>query len=512
MKTRYIYILILTLFIAPGCNKDLEIPNPNAATIANFWQTESDAIKGINAVYSTLHRGALCRWQWFYYEIRSDVGKSTSPDPGIVNNMDQFNINDNSYGNTVAVWADNYIGIFRANQVLDNVPGMDINENLKERILGEAYFMRGLFYYHLATLFGNVPILLKTSSPEDLPPTSSQQKVFAQIESDLSEAVMRLPLKGAYGADDLGRATKGSAQALLAKTYMQQQKYQQALTPLSWFFTGEGAGQYSLTANYRDNFLITTENNNESVFEWQFEINSTETTDDDIATPNHNYGTSISQFLAPKPIGFADGEAHRWVIWEFLKETTTDGKRDPRLEASFLYDSTNVNGPSETMVYGRTWQQRVNSNQLVQGVFFRKFLNDHWRNAESFRSPNNYRQIRYADVMLMYAESLNATGSTTEAYKYVDKVRARAGLAPLADVAPGMTQDQFLEQIKHERLTELSGEGHRWTDLARWGDLGPQLADRDPAFNNFVVNKHELLPIPQLDLDINPNMRQNNGY
>ena len=512
MKTHSIFILIVTFIIMAGCQKDLEIANPNALTIANFWQTEADAVRGVNAVYSTLHRGAISRWQWFYYEIRSDVGRSTSPDPGIVNNMDQFNINDNAYGNTVGVWADNYVGIFRANQVLDNVPDMDIDDNLKERIIGEAYFLRGLFYYHLATLFGNVPLQLETSSPEDLPSTSSQQQVFAQIESDLMQAADRLPLKQGYAADDLGRATRGSAQALLAKVYMQQQKYAEALGPLSWFITGGGAGQYSLMPNYRDNFLITSENNNESVFEWQFEINSTETTDDDVATPNHNIGSSISQFLAPKPIGFADGEAHRWIVHEFLEETTTSGARDPRLEASFLYDSTNVGGPTQTIVYGVNWQQRLNTNQIVPGVFFRKFLNDHWRNAESFRSPNNYRHIRYADVLLMYAECLNATGSTGMAYEYVDQVRARAGLAPLSEVAPGLSQTGFLDQIKHERLTELSGEGHRWTDLARWGDLGPQLAERDPAFNNFIVNKHELLPIPQLDLDINPNMRQNNGY
>ena len=387
MKARYIYLLILTFIVAASCNKDLEIPNPNAATIANFWKTESDAVKGVNAVYSTLHRESTSRWQWFYYEIRSDVGKSTSPDPGIVNNMDQFNINDNNYGRTVGVWADNYIGIFRANQVLDNVPNMDIDDNLKERVLGEAYFLRGLFYYHLATIFGNVPLQLKTSSPEDLPATSTQKQVFAQIESDLNEAILRLPLKTEYASADLGRATKGSAQALLAKVFMQQQKYQEALTPLSWFFTGSGTGQYSLMADYRDNFLITSENNQESVFEWQFEINSTETTDNDVETPNQNYGTSIAQFLAPKPIGFADGEAHRWIVWEFLKETTVSGDRDPRLAASFLYDSTNVNGPNETMVYGKTWKQRVSSNQLVQGVFFRKFLNDHWRNAESLDLP-----------------------------------------------------------------------------------------------------------------------------
>ena len=112
----------------------------------------------------------------------------------------------------------------------------------------------------------------------------------------------------------------------------------------------------------------------------------------------------------------------------------------------------------------------------------------------------------------MYAEALNATGNTAQAYQYVDRVRQRAGLAKLSDVKPGLNQEQFLAQIKHERITELSGEGHRWNDLARWGDLGPQLAPRDPGFSNFQIGKHELLPIPQQDLDINPNLDQNPEY
>lgn len=504
---------VLTAALLSGCQKDLEIPNPNAATIDNFWQSEEDAVKGINAVYSTLTRGAsMSRWQWFYMEIRSDMGKSTSPAVDIVNNMDRFLITDYNYGNTTALWTDNYIGIFRANQVLDNVPDMEIDEGLRNRVIGEAKFMRAMFYYHLALLFGNVPLQLQTSTPADLPPTSPQSAVYAAIEADLIEAASLLPMKAGYAPEDLGRATKGSALALLGKVYMQQGEYQLAEQTLSWFFTGEGSGEYMLVSDYRDNFLITSENNSESVFEWQYEINITETTDDDVATPNHNFGSSLPKFLAPKPVGFADGEAHRWVVDEFTQETTVQGERDPRLAASFLFDSTNVEGPSQTMVYGISWQARVNSGQLTPGVFYRKFLNDHWRNEESFRSNNNYRFIRFADVMLMYAECLNENGNTAMAYQYVDQVRERAGLEPLSTAMPGLGQMAFLEQLKHERITELSGEGHRWADLVRWDDLSTDLADRDPAFLNFVENKHEFLPIPQQDLDINPNMVQNPGY
>jgi hypothetical protein len=132
--------------------------------------------------------------------------------------------------------------------------------------------------------------------------------------------------------------------------------------------------------------------------------------------------------------------------------------------------------------------------------------------GEVFHSGNNYRYVRYADVLLLYAEALNAQGKTDLAYPFVDKVRQRAGLAPLSTVMPGLNQQDFLTQLKHERITELTGEGHRWEDLARWGDLGPQLASRDAGFANFKIGKDEFLPIPQFDLDINPNLKQNPGY
>jgi hypothetical protein len=206
-------------------------------------------------------------------------------------------------------------------------------------------------------------------------------------------------------------------------------------------------------------------------------------------------------------VGWSDGEANRWIIDEFLEETTAGGERDPRLAASFLFDYTDEGGPDATMIYGQTFTQRYGTDN--DRVWFRKFQNDHWKDFEGYNSPNNWRYIRYADVLLMYAEALNATGSTTAAYEYVDRVRERAGLEKLSVTMPDLDEDEFLEQLKHERLLELSGEGHRWNDLARWGDLGPELADRDPGFDNFVIGKHELLPIPQLDIDINPNLDQN---
>ena len=512
MKKILLFIVIATGVGITGCQKNLDIPNPNAPTIENFWKNGNDAVAGVNAVYSTLHRGAISRYMPMFLIGRGDEGHSTSPFFELGNALDKFILTNYNWFFTADVYRDNYIGIFRANQVLDNVPGIDMDNALKQRVIGEAKYMRGLFYFHLATLYGNVPLMLATSKPTDLPATATQAEVYAQIQKDLTDAAAALP--ATYPAAELGRATKGAANALLAKTLMQQKKFTEALAPLNWLVEGEGRNVYSLMPNYRDNFLISTENNRESVFEWQFEENTTETHDDDTRDPNQNYGTSLAQFVAPKPVGFQDIEGRRWILNEFHQERTLLGARDPRLEASFLYDSTDERGPLFTRLYGQIWNNVGGLNK--QGVFFRKFLNDHWKNNEGFRSKNNWRYIRYADVLLLYAEALNETGRTADAYLHVDRVRERAGLAKLSVVKPGLSQAAFRQQIEHERITELAGEGWRWHDLVRFGHLNTNapalLVARDPSFSNFRAPRDLFLPIPQRDIDINPNLKQNQGF
>jgi hypothetical protein len=518
MKNKFFILAACFILFSISCKKKLDIQNPNSPTTENFWKTATDAQYGINAIYSTFHRVGLSRNEFFITIIRSDEGYSTSPNATLVNNFDKFIITDYNLWETRTLWQDCYIGINRANQVLDNVPNIQMDETVKQQLLGEAKFFRGFFYYYLAQLWGNVPLQLHTSLPSDLPATSPQADVWAQVEKDLSEAATQLPVS--YDNNNVGRATQGSAYALLGKTYMQQHKYQQAVDAFKWFIDGPGKNVYDLVSNYRDNFIITTENNKESVFEFQNALNPTDSHDDDTDpnnTDNLNYGTSIPPFFAPRPIGFTDGQARRWVVNEMEKEKTINNERDPRLAATFLFDSTDVRGPDYTLVYGRTFSSLgyspdPNAVPNTHDVYFRKFLNDFTDDGESFHSGNNYRYIRFADVLLLYAEALNGIGATSQAYPYVDRVRARAGLAPLSSTMPGLNQQQFLEQLKHERITELSGEGHRWEDLARWGDLGPQLASRDAGFANFVIGKNEFLPIPQQDLDINPNLKQNPNW
>jgi len=517
---KYILFIIITLPVFfSACKKDLDIANPNTPTINNFWKTAADAQTGINSIYSTFHRVGFCRNQFFMTIVRSDEGFSTSPNSTLINNFDVFNVTNYNLWENTTVWYDLYMGINRANQVLDNVPNISMDNTLKAQYTGEAKFLRGFFYYYLATLWGNVPVLLKTSTPTDYPSTTQQADVYAQAERDLTDAAAVLPETS--DGSNVGRATKGAAYGMLGKCYLQMHDYAQAQQAFDWLINGNGKNIYSLVTNYSANFLEASENNPESVFEIQNAVNPTDNHDDDTQgnSDNLNYGTSVPPFFAPRPIGFTDGQARRWCVWEFLAEQTTSGGRDPRVDATFLYDSTDVRGPNFSMIYGQSFASRNYSNvsgdpiavATTHTVYFRKFLNDAVIDHEYFHSGNNYRYLRYADILLLYAEALNAQGQTTQAYQYVDKVRARAGLPTLSVAKPGLSQTQFLSQLKHERVTELCGEGHRWEDLVRWGDLSTALAARDAGFANYQA-KYSLLPIPQYDIDVNPNLKQNPGW
>ncbi|GAB3425790.1 RagB/SusD family nutrient uptake outer membrane protein [Niabella aquatica] len=512
MKILNIYTLIIVGLLTFSCQRNFDEPNPDMLTNGSFWKTESDAIKGINAVYSAFNRSSnyYNRWMHFLYLLRSDEGFGSGGDIGLNNNMAfAYTSNNTGSGQWNAIFHANY----RANQVIAYVPQINMDETLKRRVIAEAKFLRALNYFNLVVYWGRPPLVLEVMAPTDYPANATPQQVYAQIEKDLTEALADLP--ATYAAADIGRATKGAAHGLLAKAYMQQGKFNEAKQALDWLVTGAGAANYGLMDSYADNFKKTTENNRESVFEIQFKENPAENGDDDTNLGiSLNTGISVPKFLAPPAPGpgYADGAARRWIIDSFNVEKTATNGRDPRVAVSFLYDYADERGPAFTNVYGATWQARYGAND--KRVWFRKLLNDHWRNTESFSSPNNYRMIRYADILLMYAECLNEAGQTANAYQYVDRVRTRVNMSPLATIKPGMNQTDFRQQIKHERMLELAGEGWRYFDMVRWGELSNNLAvlkARDADFNNFVPNKHEWYPIPQSDID-NSNLTQNPNY
>lgn len=509
-------ICIATFMIGSivGCKKytDLDIENPNRVDESNFWKTDADALQGINAVYGNFYRNGSpgSRWTPFFMDIRSDDGYSTSP-WNELRSIGAHNITQYSFEVNYDTWWHHWRGVYRANQVIANVPAIVMDDALKTRYVAEAKFLRAVNYYNLITIWGNIPLVLAPSNPADKPSQASQEEVWTQIEKDLTEASVGLPLS--YTGEEIGRATRGAAFGMLGRVHLQQKEYQPAADALAWLITGPGRPLYGLTTNYGDNFKHTSENNIESVFEIQFKMRPENGGDDG---PTSNVGTSRAPFFGPPGHGFNDANMHRWIVWEFLKENTAGGQRDPRLAATALYDSTDVGGPNATLVYGSTFTSKNYDADISRRVWYHKYLDDYFRinEFEVFNSPINFRLIRFADVLLMYAEALNGLNQTGNAYAYVDRVRERAGLLKLSVTRPGLNQDQFLQQLMHERLTELTGESLRWNDLARWGyfDDPVKLAElkaRDSEFNNFVIGKNKYMPIPQVEIDINPNLKQN---
>lgn len=518
MNTLFKYCLAAILIVSvSACKKytKLDIENPNRKDESNFWKTSEDALQGLNAVYGNFYRNGSpgSRWTPFYFDIRSDDGYSTSP-WNELRSVGALNITQYSFEVNYDTWGHHWRGVYRANQVIANVPNIAMDETLKNRYIGEAKFLRAVYYYSLLSIWGNIPLILQPSQPADKPSQVPAEQVYAQIEKDLTDAVAALP--ASYTGDDIGRATKGAAYGMLGRVYLQEKKYQQAAGALAWLISGPGQSLYDLMPNYADNFKHTTENNKESVFEIQFKMRPENGGDDG---PTSNVGTSRAPFFAPPGNGFGDANMNRWVVWEFLKENAASGERDPRLAVTALYDSTDVRGPDFTIVYGSTFTSKNYDPGIKTRVWYHKYLDDYFRinEFEVFNSPINFRYIRFADVLLMYAEALNASGQTNNAYQYVDRVRQRSGLEKLSVTRPGMNQAQFLQQLMHERITELTGESLRWNDLSRWGYFDDatkltELKGRDPEFNNFAVGKSKYMPIPQTEIDINPNLKQNPNW
>ena len=509
MKKISLTILIVGLLsITFSCKKSLlDQENPNTLTVDQFWKTEADAKKGINAVYAMFYQNGLWnRWIYFRLDLTSDEGFSNSPWTELADWTRFQYVNYNFWEGNVNSYRDTYKAIFRCNQVLTYVPEIPFaDENNKAQIIAQAKFLRAYHYYYAAILWENFPLVTTLQEPTDFPEQTDVTQVWAQIEKDLTEATADLPEQ--WTGAELGRATKGAAFALLGKAYMQQHKWNEAKTAFDYLVTGAGKGYYSLV-DYKDNFRAENENNKESVFEIQFS-DANKAAEGDI--PNANMGSNRGQFFAPRSIGWSDGQARTWIIAEFKKERTLDNQLDPRLRYTLFYPQSEADFGDKT--YGRTWQWNADE------AWFKKYSRDYYRNNEDYFSQINNRVIRYADVLLMYAETLNELGQTADAYQYVDMVRGRVNLTPLAQAYPaiGSNKDLFKTRLKMERALELYGEGVRWADLKRWGDLDSQagvaeVTLRDPDFRNFVVGKHIRLPLPQVEVENNPNLVQNPGY
>jgi len=254
---------------------------------------------------------------------------------------------------------------------------------------------------------------------------------------------------------------------------MQLHQWNEAKIDLQWLVEGEGKKYYDLTANYADNFRKDTENNIESVFEIQYsDIHKAPAGDGDFDV-DPNLGLNRGQFFAPPGIGWTDGEIRPWIVTEFKKEKDLNGAYDIRLRYTAFYSEQHLDFPNNEKIYRETSNEQTWNRDNWKGrVFYRKYSSEHFRDFDDYHNPTNVRLIRFADVLLMYAEAIvQSGGNVSDAVKYVDRVRARVNLPALAVNHPTAisSKDAFLKRLQMERVLELATEGHRWADIKRWG-------------------------------------------
>jgi len=511
-------LLILLSFTVLSCQDELELKNPNAQTTEEFWETEEHAVKGVNAIYNSfIIDGSYMRMTPALTDGRGDDFKGDSPWLDLIQ-VANFSILPTS-GPVEWMWSAYYQAIFRANQVLTYVPEIEMDENVKARCLGQAHFLRGLAYFNLVTNYQQVPLI--TTVPADnsgyYAATATTDELWAQVIADFTAAQSMLPVdfQSVTGSDNgqLGRATKGAATGFLGKSYLYTKQWSQAAAEFQKLVIGPEVNIYSLTANYKDNFSPYAENNSESLFEIQFAIG---------AGTVKNYGgeptaswmqvSSVGHTYAMDGYGYSDFLPTRWIYDEYKLEQTVDGHLDPRLLVSIASYEPSEN--STTVYNGAPWQNPLDA------IYPRKYTHDGFGVSTESQggveySEINYRLMRYADVLLMYAEALNELGQTAQAYDYIQQVRDRANLPDLHVTKPGMTQTQMRDQLAHERALELSIESIRIHDIIRWGWLYDpaklaMLREHDSDFNTWIPGR-EYLPIPQRELDVNPNALPNSA-
>ncbi len=408
------------------------------------------------------------------------------------------------------LWIAFYGGVTRANFVLDNLDKVPFKTaGLRDRLRGEALFLRGLNYYYLVTFFNNIPLVTKfyEKTEEYFPSQAKPEDVWSQIYTDQTEAAELMP--ASYDAANKGRATRGAALAFLGKSYLFNKKYTEAAASLKQVMD---LNIYGLVPNYADNFTETNENNVESIFEIQFSRDIGGTTLGWVSSPAADWSKTTARAItyAPAPFGWNDAAPTQWIFNEFVLEKTIGGEDDPRLKATIYY-----NYPGATL-YGQSFQTAYATEFGKKGI--KKYGNGESGRPDEkdWRSGINERLMRFADVLMMYAECQNELDNRAACALNIQLVRDRAGLPDREAEFAALSKEAMRNQIAHERALEFALEGHRFDDIRRWGWLNDptklaMLKAHDPEFNSYVPGR-EYFSIPQAEIDVNKNLIQNPGY
>lgn len=532
MKTLKYYIFAL-LLVFTGCRDYLTEIEPGTTLLNDFFTSTAAAKQNVTGCYVPLmwEYNNTYLSEWFIGDIVSDdalKGGGSTSDMADAYDMENWRTTSQ---NTLLLdfYRAQYQGIARCNLAIKYITNMEIGTDsiftptMKNNLLGEAHYLRAYYYFRLVRVFAGVPITTEVIDNSDNwgVPRASTEQVYNLILEDLTKANYMLPVRSAMKAEDLGRATKGAAQAMLLKVnlymaspYWNKQLTQDAATYYAaakqWGDSIIASGEYSLCPNYEDNFTLAGENGQESVFEIQY-----------MEVPWGDYGEgfgftagSFTQILMRSRSSLIGGG------WGF--DHPTQNLYD-EFEPSDIRRDVAILNPVDSLIETPSVEIYLGSRYLNNKYGMYRDPADQgggygkW-SLHATRGPLNNRQIRYADVLLMYAEACLGAGDEATARAYINKVRQRVGLADVA------TADNAA--LRHERRVELAMEGHRWFDLVRWeGVAGNGLkahmdaykltesAEAQSHIQEFVAGKHEIFPIPQEEIQLNPTqMKQNNGY
>jgi hypothetical protein len=469
-----LFLLVLALF---SCQSILDKEPIAILDAGSFFQTEDDAVQAMNAAYQPLlFSNTNNNFYWAFAVITSDeaITGGDGSRPGL-NELDAFTYTPRTEEFN-DFWKLQYAGITQCNLVLDHLPDIEMSQSKRDQITGEALFLRSYYYFLLTQVYGDVPLFTAIIPPDELKvPRTPKADIYAQIKSDCERAGELLPVQ--FPASEAGRPTKASAYALAAKTALYGKEWEKTL---EYVAKVKELGVYSLMPDYEDNFRENTQNNAESV--WEIQHTNLEL----------GVGNFLNQWWASKKYegyGFADATA------EYTNSFETD---DPRRKFTIAKNNEDYFG----VVYKNSF------SSTTFGV--RKYLQAKDSVTQKADGDINYTAIRYAEVLLWEAEALTELGRIQEAQAPLEVVRARAraqAADPVTALPPVTTTDQqtMTDAVRYERRAELGFEMHRFFDLVRWGVAAQVLP-------GFQVGKHEVFPLPQTEMDLNPALMQNPNY
>ncbi|MBL7814321.1 MAG: RagB/SusD family nutrient uptake outer membrane protein [Saprospiraceae bacterium] len=483
------FALPLLLLIVSSCKDSFfEVAPRGQLTAESFFKTEEHALLATNAVYNILRNWEIHVFSYIGCTdiLSDDADKGSEPnDATFLLEMDNLLFDAGNLA-PKTLWDGYYRAIFRANIAIERIPEIKMNAALQQRLIAEATFLRAYFYFNLVRWFGDVPLVTKQLTQDEFKQSRAKTSdVYAQIIKDLKAAIDVLPEKSKYAPEDLGRATKGAAKGLLAKVYLTQKDYTNAE---KYALEVINSNEYALFPDYTRIFTTEGENSSESVFE----VGATVTTERYDGGSQYN---EVQGVRGEPNLGWGFNRPSDSFILEFEPG-------DPRRDATVLYEGEVLpDGSAIVQKNPRIFNSRFNQKAWVPT-----------HPGGNGNGPGNIRLMRYADVLLIAAEAANENGKTAVALGYLNQVRKRARGAN-ANILPDVTETdkvKLREKIWHERRVELGLEQQRWFDLVRTGQAEAALTKHGKS---FTKNKHELLPIPQAEIDLSAGtLVQNPGY